>query len=381
MNYTSQLAVILLCSAIGWGWTPFEVSPTTNRQERPSVSGEVVVWQEYIQFEGQWDWDIYGVDLANDPTGLIYVAYLDADQTRPSIWGTWVTWEDNFFGDLDVWVSDITDTENVLRYHVAITEDDYEDDQAFPRVHGNTVVWQHVYVDAETQASDWDIRAADITDPAAPLIYTVASFVGDQQRPDVYRSRVVWQDNYYGENDILMADVWRRNAPSTSVVSALEIEQTRPATDGKYVVWREQIDAATDLLFGADVSNPEHPVEFLISDAPGLKDNPAISAPLVVWQDNRSGVSNLYGYNLITGQEFAITDDGWNQTRPAIDGTLVAYEDDRYGNPAIFAVRLDGPLTADCPAPPAGDVNGDCRVDLTDLAVIAADWLSSALVY
>ena len=123
MNYTSQLAVILLCSAIGWGWTPFEVSPTTNRQERPSVSGEVVVWQEYIQFEGQWDWEIYGVDLANDPTGLIVVASLDADQTRPSIWGTWVTWEDNFFGDLDVWVSDITRHRKCFAlYHVAISK-------------------------------------------------------------------------------------------------------------------------------------------------------------------------------------------------------------------------------------------------------------------
>ena len=169
----------------------------------------------------------------------------------------------------------------------------------------------------------------------------MAGLVGDQQRPDVYRSRIVWQDNYYGENDILMADVWRRNAPSTSVVSALEIEQTRPATDGKYVVWREQIDAATDLLFGADVSNPEHPVEFLISDAPGHKDNPVLNA-LVVWQDNRSACGTC---TAITSSRAGVhhLDDGWNRPRPAIDGTLVAYEDDRYGNPAIFAVRLDGP--------------------------------------
>lgn len=376
MKNKTQLAMILLCSVAAWGWTSFEVSPSANRQELPSVSGDVVVWQEYVQFEGQWDWDVYGVDLVNDPTGLILVAALEADQTRPSIWGTWVVWEDNFEGHRDVWVSDISDTENVLLYPIT----PYENDQAFPRVHGNTVVWQHEYVDEATQASDWDIHAADITDPGNPLVYTVAAFEGDQQRPDVYRSRIVWQDEL-DYNDILMADVWRRNAPSHSVVSAVQIEQNQPVTDGKYVVWREEIDAATDHLFGADVSNPDQLVEFLISDAPGLKDNPAISSPLVVWQDNRDGVWNIYGYNLITGQEFAITDDDKNQTHPAIDGKLVAYEDDRYDEPAIFAMYLDGPLTADCPTPPVGDVNGDCQVDLNDLAAVAADWLTNTLVY
>lgn len=377
MKKKIAMACTLMCTAAAWGWTPFEVSPADNSQQSPSVSGDIIVWQEYVQVEGVWDWDIYGVDLINDPTGLIAVAALDADQTRPSIWGTSVVWEDNYHGDSDVWVSDIADPQNVRRH--LLTPYDY--DQSRPRIHGNTAVWQHLYVDTAAQISDWDIYAADITDPENPLEYAVAALEADQQFPRLYRTRIVWQDNLYGDNDILSADVWRRNEPDLYSVSETPAEQNFPVTDGKYVVWQKEAGSGMTHLVGADFADPAQPVEFLIADADSEKYYPALSGPLVVWQDNRSGKWDIYAYNLITRQEFPITDDDFNQTRPAIDGRLVAYEDDRYGNLAVFAVRLDGPLVADCPIPIPGDSNGDCRVDLNDLADVALNWLTDARVY
>lgn len=377
MKQGIRVAAVLLCSVAGWAWEAFEVSPAADIQQFPSVSGDVVVWQEYVYYEGGWDWDIYGVDLANDPFGLIVVASMSADQTKPSIWGTWVVWEDNLLGDADVWISDITDHQNVQ--NTLITP--YENDQVLPRVHGNTMVWQHLYYDSATQESDWDIYAADITNPTSPIRYAVTAIEGDQQLPAVYRSRIVWQDNTYGDNDILSADVWRRNQLDLYSVSRVQIEQNHPVTDGKYVVWTEEVGDGNVHLYGAEVSDPERPVEFLISDAPGVKSSPAISGNIVVWQDNWAGNWDIYGFNLVTRQEFPIIDDAYNQTNPAIDGRLVAYEDDRYGNLSIFAVRLDGPLAAECPVPVTGDVDGDCRVDLNDLASIAANWLADELVY
>ena len=376
MKVWFRLISIAVFSMTAWGWTAFEVSPSNNRQQSPSVSGDIIVWQEYVQAGGVWDWDIYGVDLVNDPTGLISVAAIDADQTNPSIWGTQVAWEDNFYGDLDVWLSDIADVADVQTHIIT----PYEDDQSRPRLHGNTVVWQHLYIDTATQASDWDVYGADITDPATPLRYPVAALDADQTSPAIYRNRVVWEDNFYGDNDILSADIWRRNAPYQYPVSTVTTEQNDPATDGNVVIWREDLGGTTH-LYGADVSDPFRPVEFLISDAAGEKLNPVLSGPLVVWQDNRDGNWNLYGFNLILRLEFPITTDLYNQTHPAIDGLLVAFEDDRYTVPAIFAVRLNGPWAADCPTPVPGDANGDCRVDLLDLTEVAANWLADALVY
>ena len=154
----------VLMSTIAVGQTPFTVWPSSNIQQSPSVSEGVVVWQEYVEYDSQWDWDIYGVDVADAPSSMITVASIEADQTRPSIWKSWVVWEDNYYTDIDIWVSNISDVQNVTTH--AITP--YLNDQSYPRVHGNTVVWQHQIADPETQILDWDIYAADITDATAP---------------------------------------------------------------------------------------------------------------------------------------------------------------------------------------------------------------------
>ena len=373
MRSTGLLACCLL-SVSAWGWEMFEISPTANSQQWPSVSGDIVVWQEYVEYEpGLWDWDIYGADLANDPDGLIEVGALEADQMRPSIWGTWVAWEDYFFGDPDVWVSDISDPANVVHYEIT----PFEHDQAFPRVHGNTVVWQDEFVDPDTQLADWDIYAADITDPSVPLLYPVAAFEADQEQPDVYRSRVVWQDTYFQEtDDIESADVWRRNAPDYFSVSYIQVAQTQPSTAGNYVIWQEDDGNGTVDLYGADVSDPDNPTEFLITQADGAQLNARLSGHLVVWQDNRDGAWNIYGFNMVTRQEFQITNDIYNQTRPDIDGLLVVFEDDFNEAGAIYGARLSGPEVVGCPTPVAGDLTGDCRVTMEDLLVVAANWLA-----
>ncbi len=371
--HTTAAGLLACCMLTpwAWGWEMFPVSPAGNTQSRPSVSGDIVVWQEFL---GDY-WDIYGVDLADDPEGLIaVVAFDDADQTRPSIWGSQVAWEDNFEGFLDIWVSDISDTDNIVRYPLPL----FDTDQAFPRIHGNTVVWQDLFVDPDTGQSDWDIYAADITDPNA-VIYPVAVYEGDQKRPDVYRSRIVWQDDFADVEDILAADLWRRNDPEVSLVSAVDTPQTFPATDGRYVIWQEDFDEEVVGLYGADVSDPANPVEFFIAEAYGQEVNPRLSGHLVIWQDNRSGFWDIYGHNLITGLTFQITGDEFNQTRPDIDGRLVVFEDDMDEVGTIYAIELDGPEVADCPTPVPGDVTGNCRVGLEDLAILAANWLVDGL--
>jgi len=154
-------AIAGVFTAVCLGQTPFAVSSSGNLQQSPSVSNGIIVWQEYVEYGSQWDWDIYGVDVVNAPTLLILVATFDADQTQPSIWETWVAWQDNFYTDLDVWISNISDVGNITTQMIT----PYENDQSSPKVHGNTVVWQHQIADPDTQILDWDIYAADITEP------------------------------------------------------------------------------------------------------------------------------------------------------------------------------------------------------------------------
>jgi len=107
--------------------------------------------------------------------------------------------------------------------------------------------------------------------------------------------------------------------------------------------------------------------------------NPDIDGHLVVWQDDRYGDWDIFGYNLTTDIEFVITDDPCDQTNPAVSGNTVVWQDSRNGSWNIYAVILDGPEVAVCTADIEGDVNGDCKVNLTDFALMAENWLQCNL--
>ena len=55
------------------------------------------------------------------------------------------------------------------------------------------------------------------------------------------------------------------------------------------------------------------------------------------------------------------------------------WEDFRDDPSNIYAVVLEGVEIAACPEEPAGDANGDCRVNMLDLALVAESWLSCGL--
>lgn len=62
-----------------------------------------------------------------------------------------------------------------------------------------------------------------------------------------------------------------------------------------------------------------------ITDLPGIQKNPSVSGDVVVWQDDRSGVAGIYGYNLETDQEFVVATGTLAKTFPQISGSVVAW--------------------------------------------------------
>jgi len=85
---------------------------------------------------------------------------------------------------------------------------------------------------------------------------------------------------------------------------------------------------------------------FVIGDA-NDQSNPAVYENMVVWQDNRPRVFS-------------------SKTRTG-------------GNSNIYAVVLDGPEVARCISRTAGDVNGNCKIDFEDFAIMASHWFECYL--
>ena len=365
----------------------FPVYPSTQSQELPDVDNGIIVWQQYVEYGGVWDWDIFGVDLFNQAAPApIAIAWFESNQQKPAVWNNRIVWQDEYAAnDWDVYVTDISDANVPQSYLLTLNPAEYENDQINPVIHGNTAVWQHYAVFDDGQGGlieDWEIYAADITEPNAPYVYRVAEFWENQQNSAIYRNRVVFQDDFYSNWDILSTDVWLKNAPQYHevIVDETGLNQENPAIWGNRVVWQTDIGGGNYDIYAADISNPEKPRIFPLIQDSAVQTNPDISGHLVVWQDDRHGHWDIYGYNLITKKEFRITADPANQTNPAISGNLVVWEHTpTSGVSNIYAVYLEGTDIADCPNPLAGDIDGDCRVTLSDFMTVAENWLTCNL--
>jgi beta propeller repeat protein len=162
-------------------------------------------------------------------------------------------------------------------------------------------------------------------------------------------------------------------------VSASSLPQTAPSIYGSTVVWQEDFGGGDFDIYAADISDPANPVEYSLVDNTAAQTAPDIYGHIAVWQDNRSGNWDIYGYNMVTRQEFQITSDPADQTNPAVWENLAVWEDNRSGVSQIYAAWLDGVEIANCPAPLPGDTNGDCRINLDDFVLLAENWLTCTL--
>lgn len=87
---------------------------------------------------------------------------------------------------------------------------------------------------------------------------------------------------------------------------------------------------------GAAGTREEFPVAELSVD----QNSPRISGDIVVWEDRRNGVPDIFARNLATGREFGVAVAARSQQRPDIDGRMVVWEDDRGGNLDVYARDL-----------------------------------------
>ena len=149
----------------------------------------------------------------------------------------------------------------------------------------------------------------------------------------------MWTDTRNGNNDIFGYDLKTEREFPIATGSAHE---QHASVSGSIVVWDTCQDSACD-IYGYDlttgarfntasgvqqlpqISGPQ----FKVSTARGVRQFPQISGKVVVWQDNRNGNWDIYGYNFSTQTEFQITTDEADQMGPRISGDIVIWSDRR----------------------------------------------------
>jgi len=120
-----------------------------------------------------------------------------------------------------------------------------------------------------------------------------------------------------------------------------------PAISGNLIVWEDYRSGFTDIfLCTYDPATGNCPEQLLTPDDGSDKLNPDISGELMVYQginylDFPNHNYDIYLYDLTTGQETQITTDLSNQRSPAISGNLIVWEDFRNDNRDIYLYDLE----------------------------------------
>lgn len=165
-----------------------------------------------------------------------------------------------------------------------------EEDEAYPMVSGNTVVWQYY----NSRYGDWDVEGALVSDDEVLTSFTIADFSGDDRFPVIDGNDVVWQNQRSADSD---GDVYgARIEPNLSVtrfaISASGDDEVLPWVSDGVAVWQHGFAGAPDWdILGAPLTGEDNPEAFFVSAEIDINEVfPCISGSLVVWNNSSSAL-------------------------------------------------------------------------------------------
>jgi beta propeller repeat protein len=243
-----------------------------------------------------------------------------------------------------------------------------------PYARGGWAVWQ------DQSATKWDIYAQRLG--AAPAIQKLTTTPLNQENPQTDGRYAVWQGRQTNGNwEIYLKDL-ETAAPLQALTASPDVDEINPAIDWPWVVWQRRSSAnpsapwqvlATNLLSGQrflawgstqDQLNPSvqagrvvwqdwrdvGPGEIYFRNLESSEQrrittntfgqyNPVLNNQWIVWQDNRNGQVDLYGFDIGRNTEVRLTATPENETRPYLDGPWAVYQEDSL-SPLTANLRL-----------------------------------------
>ena len=195
--------------------------------------------------------------------------------------------------------------------------------QENPRTDGRYVVWQ-----ARQTNGNWDIYYKDLQSTNPPQAVTSTS-LRDEINPAIEWPWVVFQSR----TTIDPSAPWLVRAQNlisgfTELVSISTQDELNPDIQGGRVVWQDWRDVGPGEIYFKNLDTAE--IRRITTNSYGQY-HPAISDNWIVWQDNRNGQDDLYGYDFIRNREVRITATTNNETRVYLDGPWAVCEDDSLG--------------------------------------------------
>lgn len=278
-------------------------------QQYPKVSGTKVVWQD----QRNGNWDIYMKDTSGGSS--IAVTSDSSDQTKPSIDGNIIVWQDMRNGNWDIYGYNMSNGQEII-----ICND--QGNQESPVISGDWVAWQ------DDRAGNWDIYAYNISTNEK---IKITSHERDQMHPTISGNTLTWEDYRHGLGEIYKYDL---STKTESRYTFNIYNQTFPSISGSTVVWTDQRNEQRDIYFSLSSSGSETRTTYGTGD----HSQACILNDVIVYTDYEAGLSdpNIAFYDIKSGLGGTLIANPAKQEEPALGTDIVVWQDDRDGIYQIY---------------------------------------------
>ena len=291
-----------------------------------SASSSIIAWED--SRTGEPDVYVYEiVDGRESPA-----VGTEAVRREPAVSGSTVIWIEGEDSDQRV----INGLDLAESAELEITSDPAR--IARPTISNDIVAWQ------ERVDDKWLIQVAD---HSGESLGTLGEDSENAGRPAAAEHRLVWQQH---DGDSWNIHLYDSELHATATITSSEHDDQYPAISDEYIAFvRTPEGGGPPQLIARSIEDGD---EQVITEEHVIK-RPAISGSLVVWEDWRSGLPDIYAWDLNQNQMFAVA-RSQQANAPVVSGTVVAWIS---GNDPldqrVQALQIEERLPTDPHDPPA----------------------------
>ncbi len=346
------IAVMVAMTPIGTGYAvptvgePFPVCTASYGQVQPEIDYPWIVWKDERNGTDQSQTDIYAYNLITGEESEVCTA--PGEQANPCISGDIVVYSDDRTdptgvdnSSCDIYGYDLSTGEEFL-----ICDAGYG--QGNPFIYGDRVVW----VDHRNSSiNGWDQSDIYMKDLSTGVESVVCTLTSAQYEPVIWQDYVAYWDSRYGNSSVFVTDL--SSGEETCIAKGWSDETgygyyNDPSLGDGYCAvskcWYTNSDATSHrAIVLIDLETGEE--QIVSSETENVnRRHPVVRDGWVTWHDQRSGVNEVYGYDLAAQEETclvpAVQDpetEAWVSWagRTTVGDGIVVWHDHRTEDPAV----------------------------------------------
>ncbi len=331
--------------------------------------GILFIWQD----NRNGNWDIYGCHLEDQ--NELTICTEDGNQVNPSGGPYGFSWQDDRNGNNDIYASFCTYVFCSERFDVDVCTD--SNSQMYPSNRQEIVAWQ------DNRNGDWDIYGYKMLNYYTGTEFVISAGAGDQIKPVTdYYNWLVWQDNRNGNDDIYAGYLCLSGNDDCNEC-AIELFNDQPyfgSTEGMNPTYWDHDEPPITSSCGfndfIDVWHVYKPVTGgpITITTEGSAIDTILSAFNSCYEDSPSAPDTQQEpIELACNDDYCLENVGSKVTLDAVGGKSyyirVSGFNDQSGDYKIVVKR--GAATD----PIKSDLNGDGKVNWSDFAIFASEWL------